>query len=137
MDPLATIFAGGTILFLVGYVFAPHIVSWAQARARRRHPEDTERPQEEQVSPEPPPLIRRRRLDNDRTRRTRPTRSKIQLRDAMAVLFSAVFGLWALYVLTAHPDSIVHGPKYDSATKQAATGVIGAISGLWIGRVAE
>jgi hypothetical protein len=110
VDPLVTIFAGGTIQFLLGYVFAPHIVSWAQARACRRRPEDTERPR---------------------------TRSRIQLRDVMAVLFSAVFGLWALYVLTAHPDSIVHGPKYDSATKQAATGVIGAISGLWIGRAAE
>ena len=129
MDPLVTIFAGGTILFLLVYAFAPRIARWAlwalgfgSGRAMRRHPSQGAPGGGAPATPGPA---------------RQPSRGRIQLRDAMAVLFSVVFGLWALYVLTAHPDSIVHGPKYDSATKQAATGVIGAISGLWIGRAAE
>ena len=69
--------------------------------------------------------------------RTDRRRSRLPIREIMAVLCSIVFSVWALYVLMAHPDSIIGGPIYDPATKQAATGALGAILGLWLGKSVE
>jgi hypothetical protein len=75
--------------------------------------------------------------EDPQRRRIHRRRIDLPIREIMAVLCSIVFGAWALYVLMAHPDSIIGGPIYDPATKQAATGALGAIRGLWLGTSME
>ena len=66
-----------------------------------------------------------------------PGRISLPLRETMAVLCTVVFGAWALYIMMSHPDAIIQGPIYDPATKQAATGALGAILGVWLGKGIE
>jgi hypothetical protein len=123
----------GTVVFVLLYRFAEPLGDFLARSGSRQRPSGPAVPPQSMPRPPRPGLPPTRGLPPRPAYRS----YRLPLRDIMAVLWSIVFGVWALYILMSHPDAIIRGPIYDAATKQAATGAMGAILGMWLGKGIE